>query len=161
MWGKSGPWPVAEAVRFEFGDMAAYAAFRRLMRSFAKAQAAKELREAVSAVAQAKGQPEGEKVRADASFPLSKQTCPAKSPLKAERAQSGSAVGQPPRAVCRMLGAGRSLSYTRRMLKCPDAKISGFRGMSRWASSQTVQAMVRNLWDRGFDVVECVTPVQG
>ncbi|KXV79862.1 hypothetical protein AD953_00805, partial [Acetobacter malorum] len=55
MWGKSGVWPVAEALKFEFGNMAAYAAFRRLMRSYSKAQARVEMNTARSALVQAQG----------------------------------------------------------------------------------------------------------
>ena len=156
MWGKSGIWPVAEALKFDFGNMAAYAAFRRLMRSYAKAQARKELIEARVALAQE--QAGGGTARPTDSYPLSSPNPPADDAGPAtERAQSGSAVGQPSRAVCRVRSAARGVSYTRRILKCSDSKVSSFRGMSRWAPATVIRGMVQNLWDRGFDVAECVS----
>jgi len=153
MWGKSGPWPVAEALKFDFGDMAAYSAFRRLMRSYAKAQASQELTAALSAIVQAKKGASGRKGGADASSPLSNADAPATPDATlTERAQSGSAVGQPDKAVCRVLSAVRGVVYTRHMLRCPDPRISAVRGMSRWAPAPVVARMVRNLLDRGFDV---------
>jgi hypothetical protein len=157
MWGKSGVWPVAEALKFEFGNMAAYAAFRRLMRSYSKAQARVEMNAARSALVQAQGQAGGGTARPTHSLPLSSPNPPADDAGAArERAQSGSAVGQP-KAVSRVRSAARGVSYTRRMLKCPDAKISAFRGMSRWAPAAVIRGMVQNLWDRGLDVAECIS----
>lgn len=156
MWGKSGVWPVAEALKFEFGNMAAYAAFRRLMRSYSKAQARVEMEAARSALVQSQGQAGGGTALPSGSCLLSSPQPPTDDAGSArERAQSGSAVGQP-KAVSRVRSAARGVAYTRRMLKCPDAKVSSFRGMSRWAPATVIRGMVQNLWDRGFDVAECI-----
>ncbi|KXV13291.1 hypothetical protein AD930_00010, partial [Acetobacter malorum] len=110
-----------------------------------------------SALVQAQGQAGGGTARPTHSLPLSSPNPPADDAGAArERAQSGSAVGQP-KAVSRVRSAARGVSYTRRMLKCPDAKISAFRGMSRWAPAAVIRGMVQNLWDRGLDVAECIS----
>lgn len=159
MWGKRGDWPVDPPTKVFFlrrepdaNDIAlakslnadpvslrtlydprGYAAFRRLVRSYEVSRSRFELQAARSRLL-----PEQTPLRSASVL------------SETERAQSGSAVGQPNRAVCRYNSARRSLVFSRRMLKCHDVEISASRGLSRWIPEKVSQLFIQNLRKRGF-----------
>jgi len=162
MWGKRGAWPVDEPqdvlfltrlptpleeslaaklgvdpLKFEhLRDFNGFAAFRRLVRSYAISEARKDLEAARKRLLQEQS---SEHISPDGSADC--------------RAQSGRSVGQPSRAAIRVQAAERSLSFARRIVRCTDPAAARWMGLSRWVPSHVAFSFVRHLQRAGFCVI--------
>jgi len=112
MWGKLGPWPIVDACKLDL-DQASYHRVRRLVRAWRLADARRVVPR------------------------------PAGSVLVGNRVVCCSGTTMKVMQGWRAVGDGamvdaRRVRSARRMLRCPDPRLSGARGLSEWMPQQTM-----------------------